>query len=73
MAPYTTTYIKALPTGTIKRLLREAGYSQSDVARYHGCSHVNVNRVIRKQMNSAPVWESLVFLLNRPKKTEEVA
>ena len=70
MAPYTTAYIKSLPTGTIKRMLREAGYTQRDVARYHGCSHVNVNRVIRKQMNSRPVWESVVFLLNRPKQQE---
>ena len=73
MAPYSIAYIKALPTGTIKRLLREAGYTQRDVARYHGCFYVNVNRVIRKQMTSGPVWESVVFLLNRPKKAEEVA
>jgi hypothetical protein len=68
MEAYTTAYIKRLPTGTIKRMLREAGYTQRDVARYHGCSHVNVNRVIRKQMTSDPVWKSLVFLLNRPKR-----
>lgn len=68
MAPYTAAYIKSLPTGTIKRLLREAGYTQRDVARHHGCSHVNINRVIRKRMSSGPVWESVVFLLNRPRR-----
>ena len=63
--PYTVAYLKTLPAPTLKRLLRQAGESQRSVARYHGCSHVTVNKTIRRQITSQPVWLALAAVLNK--------
>ena len=69
---YTVTYIKALPAPSVKKLLREAGYTQHQVAALHGCEQSVVSRTIRKRISSNPVWERIAWCLNHP-RTEAVA
>lgn len=70
MDTYSVAYLKKTKAQTIKRLLREAGYTQRDVARTHGCSHVVVNRTIRKKDASDPIWRTIARMLSRQKKAE---
>jgi hypothetical protein len=75
MTVYTVGYLKTLPVQTLKKMLREAGYTQREVGRLKRppCSHVSVNRVIRKQQSSQPVWEQIAWCLNHPKRELVVA
>lgn len=61
------TRIRALPAPSVKRLLREAGYNMSDVARLNGRHHSLVWRVIRKQSKSDAVWQRIAWCLNHPR------
>jgi hypothetical protein len=62
------TRIKALPAPSVKRLLREAGYNMSDVARLKPLRHPSlVWRVIRKQSTSDAVWQRIAWCLNHPR------
>ncbi len=64
---YTAEDIKTLPAPSVKKLLREAGYTMADVARRRGVSKSLVSRVVRKKHPSAPVWEDVAWCLNHPK------
>ena len=70
---YTVTYIKTLPAPSVKKLLREAGYTQGAVAALHGCRQSVVSRTIRKQISSRPVWERIAWCLNHPRREQVVA
>ena len=59
--------IKALPAPSVKRLLRTAGYTMSDVARLNRRHHSLVWRVIRKQSKSDAVWQRIAWCINHPK------
>ncbi len=62
------TRIKSLPMPSVKRLLREAGYTMSDVARLKPVRHHSlVWRVIRKQSKSEAVWARIAWCLNHPR------
>ena len=62
------TRIRALPAPSVKRLLREAGYNMSDVARLKPSRHPSlVWRVIRKQSKSDAVWQRIAWCINHPK------
>lgn len=70
---YTVTQMKALPAPTVKRLLREVGHNLTSVARRRQVAPSLVSRVVSKQVSSRPVWEDIVWALNHPRQTEEVA
>lgn len=69
MVTYTVTYLKSLPAPSVRKLLREAGYTLRDVGRSKRprCSHSIVSRTIRKQVSSEPVWAAIAHCLNHPK------
>lgn len=70
---HTASQVKQLPAPTVKRLLREAGYSMADVARMDPPRHFSlVTRVVKKQSVSDPVWERIAWCLNNPKKAVAV-
>ena len=61
--------VKQLPAPTVKRLLREEGYTMLEVARMEPARHHSlVTRVVRKQSVSNRVWERIAWCLNNPKK-----
>lgn len=70
---YTVSHIRALPAPSIKKLLREAGYTLSDVAARRVVAPSLVSRVVRKQVTSLPVLEDIVHCLNHPRAKEAVA
>ena len=74
MVTYTVTYLKTLPAPSVRKLVREAGYTLREVGRRKRppCSHSIVSRTIRKHVASEPVWEAIAFCLNHP-KVEAVA
>ena len=68
MVTYTATSIKTLRAPTVKRLLRERGYSMRDVARNLGISHSVVSRAVRKKTTSTPALVEIARLLNQPER-----
>ena len=74
MAAYTVPYLKSLPAPSVRKLLRDAGYTMRQVGLVkrdrdgQRAAHTVVSRVIRKQMASAPVWEAIAYCLNHPKR-----
>jgi hypothetical protein len=64
---HSATRIKTLPAPSVKRLLREAGYTMSDVARLNRRHHSLVWRVIRKQSKSDAVWARIAWCLDHPR------
>lgn len=75
MVTYTVTYLKSLPAPSVRKLVREAGYTLREVGRRKrpACSHSIVSRTIRKQVASEPVWQALADCLNRPKREQVTA
>lgn len=67
---YTVPYTKSLPAPSIKKLLREAGWNLSTVAARRGVAPSIVSRVVRKQLQSGPVWEDVVWCLNNPRQED---
>lgn len=61
------TRIKTLPAPSVKRLLRQAGYTMSDVARLNDRHPSLVWRVIRKQSKSKKVWARVAWCLAHPR------
>jgi hypothetical protein len=61
---YTATHIKQMPAPSVKKLLRERGYTLTDVARRMARSHALVSRVVRKQAVSEPVLREIARILN---------
>jgi len=68
-ATHTATQVKRLPAPTVKRLLRQAGYSMVEVAARLDRHQSLVTRVVRKQSVSEPVWKKIAWCLNHPKET----
>jgi hypothetical protein len=70
---HTASQVKQLPAPTVKKLLREAGYTMVEVARMKPARHHSlVTRVVKKQSVSGEVWKRIAWCLNHPKR-EEVA
>lgn len=63
---FTASQIKALPAPSVKKLLRERGYTFMDVARRMNRSHALISRVVRKQAVSAPVLVEIARMLSEP-------
>jgi predicted transcriptional regulator len=61
---YTATLIKRLPAPSVKKLLRDRGYTLTDVAKRMDRSHALVSRVVRKEAQSEPVWREIAQMLN---------
>jgi hypothetical protein len=72
MVTYTVEEVKRLPAPSVKRLLRQAGYSVRSVGQRRQISHSVVSRVIRKQVSSLPVWQDIVWALNHPRHGQQV-
>lgn len=65
---YSTDTIRQLPAPTVKRLLRERGYTLSRVAREMKRTHALVSRVVSKQSTSERVWDRIARIVNGPPK-----
>jgi hypothetical protein len=65
---HTASYTKRLPAPSIRKLLRETGWTQAEVAHRHGCQQSFVSRVIAKQFASDPLWTTIAWCLNHPLK-----
>lgn len=65
---HTVADIQTRPAPSVKRLLRQAGYTLADVARRRACDPSAVSRTIRKQATSAGIWAAVVWCLNHPKE-----
>ena len=64
---YTRAYIKTLPAPSIRKLLREAGWTQKAIAERHGCRQSVVSHLVRKGIESGPLWDTISWCLNHPK------
>lgn len=61
--------LKTLPAPTVKRLLREAGWSMADVAAIKPARNRSlVARVVRKQIVSEPIWARIAWCLDHPRR-----
>ena len=65
---HTVQSIKALPAPTVKKLLRERGFTLTDVARRLDRVPSLVSRVVRKEAKSDPVWTAIAAMLNEPRR-----
>jgi transcriptional regulator with XRE-family HTH domain len=61
---HTPQTVKQLPSPSVKKLLREHGYTLMDVARRMKRSHSLVSRVVSKKATSEPVLEKIAEMLN---------
>jgi hypothetical protein len=63
--------LKTLPAPTVKKRLREAGWNMALVAAVAPARSPSlVQRVIRKEIPSAPMWERIAWCLANPRKHE---
>lgn len=68
----TASQVKRFPAPTVKRLLREAGYTMVAVARMDPPRHYSlITSVVKKRSVSRPVWERIAWCLNNPRPAEE--
>jgi uncharacterized protein YerC len=67
MSRITPDHIKSLPAPSIRKLLREHGYTYMAVARRMGRSHALVSRVVNKKAKSSHVWAVVAEMLNERK------
>jgi hypothetical protein len=65
---HTVSEVKQKSAPSVKKLLREAGYSLSDVAARRGKDPSAVSRVVRKHATSDLIWADVVWCLNHPKR-----
>lgn len=69
----TASQIKRLPAPTVKRLLREAGYTLTAVAQLDPPRHYSlITSVVKKRSVSKRVWERIEWCLNNPKSAVDV-
>ena len=65
---HTVTEVKQKSAPSVKKLLREAGYSLTDVAARRDVYPSAVSRTIRKRATSDLIWGDVVWCLNHPKR-----
>jgi hypothetical protein len=64
------TQLKTLPAPTVKKLIRDAGWTMTAIAALKPPRNRSlVARVVRKQIVSDPVWERIAWCLNHPRTT----
>ena len=67
-------HLKTLPAPTLRKMLREAGWSLAAVAAVEPRRDPTlVVRVVRKQIVSDPMWERIAWCLNHPRRGRVVA
>lgn len=64
-------HVRTLPAPTVKKMLRDAGWSLSRVAAIKPARHRTlVVRVVRKQIVSDPMWRRIEWCLQHPRREQ---
>ena len=67
---HTVSSVKRLRAPSVKKLLRERGYTMADVARNIGVNHSVISRAVRKKGASDRALAEVARLLNQPEREQ---